>query len=123
VIVPVKADREARGVFQEQPRDSRGISPEVVRDKSNCGVEIVLLSETQKRFEIQKPITLSQKGIIYDDRSIGFAWTPTLVAGHISKRHRVGYKPGKVLGERRLADLSVQVRDVLTANKQDFYSF
>src|SRR5208337_2295371 len=83
-------------------------------------MEIVLVRETEEKFEIKKPIALPQKRIIYDDRSVGFTRPPALVASRISQRHGVGHKPRKVLGQGRVADLSVQVRDVLTGHKQEF---
>lgn len=67
MIVPVEADRQARGVLLEDARNSRRIPAEVMRNKRNCGVGIVFFREAEERFEIQEPVALPQKRIVDDD--------------------------------------------------------
>src|SRR5271156_4194953 len=99
MIVSVEANRQGGGVVQEHARYARRISPEVVRNKRNRGVEVVLLGEAEERFEIKKSVVFPEKRIIDNHRSEAFAWPPALVTRHISQRHDMGHKPGKVLGQ------------------------
>src|ERR1035438_5788715 len=112
MIVPMVANREVVGVLPIYAEDSFRIPSVIVRDKRNRRVKVMLSHQMEKGFKIQKAIVRTQERIINDDRCVRFNGMPALLAEDISQGHSVWHKSGKMLIERCITRVLIDVRDV-----------